>query len=361
MKRKPKLVSQAKLCLFASGILFSGTLFAQTNSEWNTTGNTTDTSAFIGTTNSRDVKIKTNDQERVRITEDGKVGIGVKNPHARLDVKGNVKFRSGNIFFLNLKDSSLITDEILLIDSTGTLKRGGDLKSLVYGAGPDPGLPCLTDLNGLPIIPGPIWQNSPGKLFADDDCIPDLMVGIGTTNPLAKLDIHTKGTFGIPDVILVRRPGPPGTLPLLHLTSSGMLNTISINNASTVTSQNLVLNSGGNTPLIIARDHQNNKIFQLENSGLLLAREIKVNLQSWPDYVFQPGYNLLPLEEVETFIRKNGHLPEVPSAETVTTEGLDLGEANRMLLQKVEELTLYLIEQDKRIDVLETELQTLKP
>ncbi len=73
----------------------------------------------------------------------------------------------------------------------------------------------------------------------------------------------------------------------------------------------------------------------------------------WADFVFKPDYKLNSLKTVEAFIKKNGHLPNVPSAETVLKNGIDLADTQRILLQKIEELTLYIIEQEKRIKVLE--------
>ena|SRR5690554_405488 len=124
-------------------------------------------------------------------------------------------------------------------------------------------------------------------------------------------------------------------------------------------------------PILIEKEKQTGqpqfKLLQLDNTGLLYAREIKINLQSWPDYVFHKEYELMPLSEVETYIAKNGHLPNIPKAETIETEGLNLGEMNKLLMLKVEELTLYLIEQQKvidsqqkRLEVLETKYQQTK-
>jgi hypothetical protein len=82
--------------------------------------------------------------------------------------------------------------------------------------------------------------------------------------------------------------------------------------------------------------------------GLVYAREVKVNLESaWPDYVFETGYKLTPLAEVKQYIALNKHLPNVPSAEEVKENGLSLGEGNKILLEKVEELTLYLIQMEE--------------
>ena len=80
--------------------------------------------------------------------------------------------------------------------------------------------------------------------------------------------------------------------------------------------------------------------------GKIGARAIYVVAPNvpWPDYVFAPGYRLRPLSEVAQFVRANGHLPEVPSAATVQAEGLDLGATQAVLLKKIAELTLYLLE-----------------
>jgi hypothetical protein len=80
--------------------------------------------------------------------------------------------------------------------------------------------------------------------------------------------------------------------------------------------------------------------------------DIVVTLSDWPDYVFAPDYVLPDLSEVEACIKASGHLPEVPSAAEVEAEGVKVGEMNALLLKKVEELTLYIIELQKQIDEL---------
>lgn len=78
---------------------------------------------------------------------------------------------------------------------------------------------------------------------------------------------------------------------------------------------------------------------------------------SWSDFVFSKNYNLLRISEVAAFIRKNNHLPDVPSAEQVAEEGYSQHDMNKILLQKIEELTLYTIQQQKEIDDLKSQLQ----
>lgn len=95
-------------------------------------------------------------------------------------------------------------------------------------------------------------------------------------------------------------------------------------------------------------------VHKLAVEGSIGARRVKVNQTGWADFVFSPDYKLPALDEVEKYINENQHLPEIPSAAEVQKEGLDLGEMNKKLLQKVEELTLYLIEQQKVISALQT-------
>jgi hypothetical protein len=90
------------------------------------------------------------------------------------------------------------------------------------------------------------------------------------------------------------------------------------------------------------------------------TRKVKVDQNGWPDYVFSSDYKLLPLKEVEQFIKQHQHLPEVPSAQEIDKEGLNLGENQSVLLKKVEELTLYVIEQEKQIELMKEEIATLK-
>ncbi len=73
----------------------------------------------------------------------------------------------------------------------------------------------------------------------------------------------------------------------------------------------------------------------------------------WSDYVFADNYELRSLSEVATFIDKNNHLPGVPSAEEVVESGIDMAKMDATLLQKIEELTLYILQQEKRIAELE--------
>jgi hypothetical protein len=94
--------------------------------------------------------------------------------------------------------------------------------------------------------------------------------------------------------------------------------------------------------------------------GKILAEEVKVQTVPASDYVFEPDYDLKSLQEVETFIQQNKHLPDIPSAEEFKENGVGLGEMDDMLLRKVEELTLYVIELKKENLEMKTEIRNLK-
>lgn len=101
----------------------------------------------------------------------------------------------------------------------------------------------------------------------------------------------------------------------------------------------------------------------LSVDGTILAKEVRVaisNSTHWADYVFEKGYKLMPLEEVEAYITANKHLPEVPSAEEVEKNGVEVTQISAVLLKKIEELTLYTIELKKKLDEQQKEINILK-
>jgi|GEM_PF-751529 len=101
--------------------------------------------------------------------------------------------------------------------------------------------------------------------------------------------------------------------------------------------------------------------YKLAVKGNLIAEKIVVKTSTaWPDFVFKKDYKLPSLNEVEQFIFENSHLPEIPSAKEVASNGQDIGEMNRLLLKKVEEITLYLIELKKENQEMKKEIEELK-
>ncbi len=99
---------------------------------------------------------------------------------------------------------------------------------------------------------------------------------------------------------------------------------------------------------------------KLSVRGIVSAIEFdQIDIEDWPDYVFEEDYELMPLEEVESSIEKNGHLPGIPSAAEVKEDGLKLGAMQVKMMEKIEELTLHLIEMNKKLEAQEAEINRL--
>ncbi|WP_396591852.1 fibronectin type III domain-containing protein [Allomuricauda sp. R78024] len=101
--------------------------------------------------------------------------------------------------------------------------------------------------------------------------------------------------------------------------------------------------------------------YRLAVSGKIISEELKVQLQAtWPDYVFKEGYDLPSLDEVQKYIMENGHLPNIPAAKEVKKHGIEVGEMNRLLLEKIEELTLYVLQLKAENEKQQKEIEQLK-
>lgn len=99
---------------------------------------------------------------------------------------------------------------------------------------------------------------------------------------------------------------------------------------------------------------------KLSVNGTIKTKKVTVTLNNWPDYVFLPSYKLPSLKKIEAYIKQNKHLPGIPSAQQVETEGLDLGSNQAALLKKIEELTLYVLQQSKKLEGQQNRLRVLE-
>jgi hypothetical protein len=205
-------------------------------------------------------------------------------------------------------------------------------------------------------------------------------VGIGTSSPAALL--HTNGTVRFQGVAIdntltrVLVTDADGNLKYRDastLTSSGTSgwafggNTVAtLKNLGTIDNYDLpvITNNTERMRITAAGDvgigTNDTKGYKLAVNGEAIANKIVVKQYPWADYVFDNDYDLKPLDEVEKYIRQNRHLPEVPSAKEVEKNGLDLGNTQATLLKKIEELTLYLIEQNKQLKAQQTQIDELK-
>lgn len=100
--------------------------------------------------------------------------------------------------------------------------------------------------------------------------------------------------------------------------------------------------------------------YKLAVEGKVRAREIRVDQDAWPDYVFAGDYLLPTLEEIQNYIEEKGHLPNIPSAEEVEANGLELGMMNKLLLEKIEQLMLYTIKQQHQLEQQQVQIEELQ-
>ncbi len=134
--------------------------------------------------------------------------------------------------------------------------------------------------------------------------------------------------------------GTPGPMPIAFYTNSA---------------NRMFITAGGNVG--IGTDNPTNK---LSVYGNIRSTEVIVETANWPDYVFNNKYVLRPLYEVEKFIQLNNHLPNIPAANEIEKSGLQLGDMQKKMMEKIEELTLYIIQQQKEINELKEQIKSSK-
>lgn len=252
----------------------------------------------------------------------GNVGIGTTNPTARLVIISNGNTSASNAMMI--KNSS--GDTLLRMNNAGNLGIGYSPSS------------NLARLN--------IGQDADASLGISFYHGPNLSGIINATDSTLEIQSKTGGFLGSnTDLVL---------LPPQLLGTQGNLG-IGVNkpNAKLHVAGSVVI---GSSSSVVANG------YKLSVEGMGMFEELKVQLHAnWPDYVFSKQYRLMPLDQLELTIQQSGHLPNVPSSQEVQqTQGIQLGEMNRLLLEKIEELTLYQIESHKQIRQLQERITQLE-
>jgi len=197
-------------------------------------------------------------------------------------------------------------------------------------------------------------------------------VGIGTASPSCALDVVGNAYFENSASVGSDLGVAGNTLLLGTLTSDGMAYLtngaqVGISSSSPPTGVSLDVQGGvvriGSVSNSNDWSSTNTSGYSLYVQGGVLAEKYKCALHTtsdWSDYVFDKDYKLKPLCDVESYIKDHHHLPDVPSTEDVACDGIDLGSMDATLLRKIEELTLYMLKQQKEIESLKGELSTIK-
>lgn len=163
----------------------------------------------------------------------------------------------------------------------------------------------------------------------------------------------------------VNEPGPPRWVEyaVFSFSTSNYEMRQGVNHAVFSNSGDFLINSGGSVGVGLSDIPEGVKLAvdgDVVFDGKLTATEIEVKLDVWPDFVFEEDYNLMSLHDLEQYINQNSHLPNVPTEDDVLKNGVNVGEISSILLQKVEELTLYVIELNKQNNELKTRVAELE-
>ena len=256
------------------------------------------------------------------INKDGNVGIGTGSPVSKLDIIGQDGLRiTGYQPFITLLDNN--SNRPARIQTAN-----GDI----------------------------IFHKGLGNTYTQQLVIKENgNVGIGTSTPVSKLDVI--GQDGL------RTTGYQPFITLLDNNSNRSTRMQSANGdfilhravGTANYSTQLIVKDNGNVLIGTVTDSG----YKLAVNGNIRAKEIRVQT-GWADYVFADDYRLRPLEEVETFIKANRHLPEIQPASEIQENGLDLAATTTKMMSKIEELTLYLIDMKKENDALKARVNLLE-
>ncbi|KXX71213.1 hypothetical protein AVL50_09155 [Flammeovirga sp. SJP92] len=324
-----------------------------------------DGNTFVNAKTGKVIDLRINNSTKARMSADGYFGIGTTTPQTRLDVNGSVVLGgNGNTIFNNEDNgTALHGDEGIIIpgptsqynisvqDGNGRIQHkwnattGTSEKFLVGNEDA-----AFIDM-GVEVTNGDWiefkWADGSGKLAGETIswgthfAINNLgNVGIGVSNSQYKLNVG--GTF--------RANGASSFGESATFEKSATFENIASFEKDANFESQVYIGSRDHSSF---NDHAIDQYELIVEGDVIAKRVVAAPSNEWPDYVFEEEYELAPLSEVASFIEEKGHLPNMPSAAEVKESGVDVVEVERILLEKVEELTLYVIELEKKIAAVE--------
>jgi hypothetical protein len=309
----------------------------------------------------------TNSTEKMRLTSSGNLGIGTNSPTEKFVVETGINKR---VLFSNASSaiSDFSTGGSAMIFSRPNDGSNGLTGIFTYNTALGDHNLALASRSDISFATGgnSLYSNAIDRLRIKENG----NVGIGTATPGSKLDVVGSGLvrsriFSSDNQANLTLTGQFGQIENSNseffITNNSPTGSLIFRAGSTV--ERMRINATGQVVIGTTLTSPLNAEYKLAVGGSMIAEKVKVRKQSagWPDFVFKKDYKLMTLPEIEAFVNKNSHLPEIPSASEIEKDGQDLGEMNRLLLKKVEELTLHLIEQNKKLtEVVKTSEQQQK-
>lgn len=338
--------------------------------------------------------------ERLSIDNSGNVGINTVTPAYMLDINGRARIRHNGItsgIWLNKSDNAEGAFFGMVNDSTaglfgnaavGNWRMGFDVKNAQVGIGiTDPSAPLSFASNiGNKIA---LWGDAAGghyglgiqgsllQIYSESNNS-DVTVGYGSSTAFTeRMRIKGNGLVGINNSAPGFRLDVNGRMRIGNADgSAGIWFNKPDNTQGSFIGQYDAGNFGiwgpgavgswkflfdGNDGTLRIGTTQKAAGYLLNVGGKIVAEEVRVQLQgSWPDYVFADDYKKLSIIQLEKFIQTNKHLPNMPSAKEVEANGQLVGELQKKMMEKIEELTLYIIDANKEIELMKAEIKALK-
>lgn len=307
--------------------------------------------------------------ERMRINSGGQIGIGLTSPQSTLDIANEIRVTSTGFAGRSYRVNSGLRQEVYATNDLVTFSgqnNGLILNTLVGSTGSffirnqNTSNPTLFQVNGADGRVGIGTAAPSSSLHVNGTANPNIKLTAGTA--ALEMGISTCNacydTFAKPNDAIVRTLG--GGDLIFSIPGTNENRKIAFHSAGDqILTIQEVGTSGkvgiGTTNFPTSIGGANLNAYKLFVKGGVLTDEVRVRT-GWADYVFADDYNLKSLAEVENFIAINKHLPNVPSAKQVNSEGISLGEMAKIQQEKIEELMLYIIQQNKRIEALESKI-----
>ena len=317
---------------------------AQTTTTSNSlTGSLASPNEYLGSYNQYPVIFKMNNSERMRIATDGAIGIGTSTPGRALHVQtgqtnGGLRVTQTTNGFSSLELFNLTSGgHNWTLASTGSANGEGAGHFELYD-----------------------YTSSEYRFFINGTTG---FTGIGTTSPQEKLDVA--GNLNVRGKLKMQVPASSQPIAGLSIDVTSFATVANAANSFYFRVQDI---GAAYTPFMVRGDGAvcvgGTRVAsgaKLSVNGQMYAEQVNVQLNAnWPDYVFSKQYQLAPLSEIDQYIQENSHLPGIPSAFELKEKGLDVADMQTKQMQKIEELTLYIIEQQKLIDAMQKSMVELK-